>query len=346
MKRMTEPDGRRAEHIDALRRALKGMRRATRSQLAKATGLSAMTVGKLLSVMEERGEAREDGMIASGGRPSSIVCYDGEYARFATVCVQQREGKSAFEWGVYNLFGERVEGKTLLLDRVEIDSFDAFFEQARTRGDRLRLAVFALPGEAEGDRLFISDFEALMDERFLPRIRERYGVETLFENDVNAAALGRASQADGSGVCAGIYLPRRFPPGAGVIVDGEILHGHRNFAGEIAFIHGARTWTALDYGDEERVLGLLSELLVILACTVAPQSVALYGDFLTPSMETALEARLNRRLEGHFDMRVMCQTDMAPDMERGAVQLGLRRMDAMLREDDKRGGETRGGGRS
>ncbi|MDO5377789.1 MAG: hypothetical protein Q4G52_05585 [Clostridia bacterium] len=332
---MTDPDGRRAEHIDVLRRTLRGMRRATRSQLAKATGLSVMTVGKLLAVMEQRGEVREAGQVASGGRPSSVASYDGDYAHFATVCVQQRDGRSAFEWSVYNLFGERIEGETLLLDRVDVESFDVFFDKAKAQGYRLRLAVFALPGEAEGDRLFISDFEALMGERFLPRIRERYRVETLFENDVNAAALGYASEAGENGVCAGIYLPRRFPPGAGLIVGGSILHGHGHFAGEIAYIHGVRAWMALDYGDAERVLAMLSELLVALACVAAPENVVLYGDFLTEETAKALEGRVKARLEGKFAMRIACRTDMAPDMERGAAQLGLRRMETMLREADK-----------
>lgn len=333
---MTDPDGRRAEHIGALRHALREMRRATRAQLSEATGLSTMTMGKLIAEMERRGEARQDGRRASGGRPSSVVCYEGEYAHFAAIRGRQKEGKSEISMGVYNLFGECVKEETLLLERVEPDSFDSFFEAARAEGFRLRLAVFALPGEEEDDRVSICDFEALLGERFLPGIRERFGVETLFENDVNAAVFGRAAREGAQGVCAGLYLPQTFPPGAGIVVDGKILRGHRHFAGEIALIHGVSTWLSLDYGDEERVACLLFELMLILACTLAPESVVLYGSF-SEEVLRMLGERLRARLQGYLDMRIVCEPDLASDMELGAVRLGLRRMDEILRKEDRCG---------
>lgn len=331
-------DNRRTEHIDSLRRALTGARRATRAQLAEATGLSAMTVGKLLAQMQARGEVQQDEMLrAPSGRPSTVASYCGDYAHFATVCAEQRDGQSAFALSIFNLFGERVHAEELRLAEVREDSFDPFFESARAQGFRLWLAVFALPGEAEGDCIFISDFEALLYGRFLPRIRERFGVETLFENDVNTAVLGHAMTAGAGQVCAGAYFPRRYCPGAGAVIDGRILHGHRHFAGEITFLRGGQPWP--DYDRPECAAEAIEPLVAAYACVIAPQKMVLYGDFLTPAHMQEIETRLQGRLRGQFELKLTAKTRMIPDMERGARQMGLERMRALLSAQDEQRGE-------
>lgn len=325
-------DSRRADHMDSLRWALIARRRATRAQLSEDTGLSTMTVGKLLAQMERCGEVRQDETVsAPSGRPSTIAAYNGEYAHFAAISVVQSGGASMFTCSIYNLFGERVRSDKLLLDAVREDSFDPWLEDVMARGYRLRLLAFALPGEAEGDCVFISDFEALLYDHFLPRLRRKYGVETLFENDVNAAVFGHVFERERIDVAAGVYFPRTFCPGAGVVVKGEILHGCRHFAGEIAFIHGVDAWNALDYADTSRALRMIGELLVILACTVAPEGVVLYGDFFTPQWESALREHVKARLAGQFELKLTCEGDMAQDMERGAVRLAMRRLRELLR---------------
>ena len=305
-------DPRLAEHMDSVRAALLERGSATRAELAAQTGLSAMTVGKLLAAMELRGEVRQDELLRqSCGRPSIVARYRGDFAHFATVTVAQREGESVFAFSVFNLFGERVH-----------------------RDEHVRLAVFALPGEARGDSLFISDFEGLMYATLMPRIRARFGVETLFENDVNAAVLGHASGEEPAPVRAGLYFPRRFCPGAGLVIDVHILHGHGSFAGEVTFLHGPEVWAALDYGDEPRVSAMVLDLLTALACTVAPASTALYGDFFTDALVGRLGEGLRKRLRGQFDMRLTWQESIAQDMERGARTLGLRAMQDLLRRQD------------
>ena len=77
MKTGTDP--RLAEHIDSVRGALMARGRATRAELSADTGLSTMTIGKLLAVMEQRGEVSQDGTLRGGnGRPSTVARYCGD----------------------------------------------------------------------------------------------------------------------------------------------------------------------------------------------------------------------------------------------------------------------------
>lgn len=328
------PDNRRPEHIAALRRALLLCRQATRQQLADTSGLSTMTVGKLLGEMTARGEVRQPRTQSRGsGRPSMIAEYNGDYAHFAAIVVEQREGRSAFTLSVVNLFGETVFEEKLLLAQVRADSFDSFFARMIAAGYRLRLAVLVLPGVAEGEEMLLCDFEELVRGQVLHRIRQMFDVEVLFENDVNAAVFGHGFEAADE-VCAGIYFPRRYCPGAGVVVRGEILHGYRRFAGEVIYIQGTEHWAALDYGDVPTTAEMIAQLLTVYACTVAPGRMVLYGDFFTPALEAAIQARFTEKMLGRFDLTLTCQDAMAQDLERGACRLGLRRMLAILDRED------------
>lgn len=317
----------------ALRRALMARKRATRAQLSHATGLSAMTVGNLLREMERRGEVAQDETArAGGGRPSRIARYRADYAHFAAVTVEQRAGESAFSLCVYDALGGTAYREAMSLPQVHADSFDGFFARAQATGCRLWLAVFVLPGVAEGDEMRTCDLQELADGQVLRRIREKFGIDVMFENDVNAAVLGHAAAQEG--VTAGIYFPRTYLPGAGAVVDGRILRGHCCFAGEVHYIQGSERWTALDYADAAQAAAMIGALVTMYACILAPRDVVLYGDFFTKPLLEAIDAHVRARLMGRFAPALHACRTMTPDMERGAMALGMRRMGALLDAQD------------
>ncbi len=324
-------DTRRQRHTDALRRALIARRSATRAELAGDTGLTTVTVGKLLAGMEQRGEISQNATAESdGGRPSTLAEYNANFAHYGAVSVTQDGQGSAFRLSVYNMLGERVAARSMHMRAVRQDSFDAWLGEMKAAYN-LRLVSFALPGEADGGNVFLCDFEALLYAGFMPRIRRLFGVETLFENDVNAAMRGHAFES-GGGNKAGIYFPMRYAPGAGIMVDGKIVHGLRHFAGEIGFLHGIGAWQALDYDDEEETARMIADVLAAISCVIAPDGIVLYGDFLTDGFVADVQEMLARRLGRQIDPKLSIG-DMAGDMERGAALNGWEKMLAMLAEE-------------
>lgn len=331
----TRADSRRSEHLSAVRQALWKMPRVTRAQLSESTGLSAMTVGKLLAVMQERGEVRQDEtQRGAGGRPSMIAQYNADYAHFAVIVVEQENGKSEFTLSVHNLLGEAAYEEKRLMEEVCEDSFDAFFAEMATEY-HLELAVFVLPGVAAGDRILSCDLQALADGQLLQRIKQRFGIEVLFENDVNGAVFGHAFGETKQGIFAGLYFPKNYCPGAGVVIDGEILYGTGHFAGEIGYIQGIDAWMSLDYNNIGKTAAMISQLLTIYCCTTAPRHVVLYGDFFTPELEREIAGRLDKQLLGNFAPGISTKKTLTQDMQRGAVRLGLRRMRAILDQRDE-----------
>ena len=102
----------------------------------------------------------------------------------------------------------------------------------------------------------------------------------------------------------------------------------------ISFTAREEAWKTLDYGDEEVVSERIAQLLVIYACTLAPERVVLYGEFLTERLKAAILVQFEEKMMGRFSMAIDCCAGLTQDMERGAVRLGLDRMFKLLGEND------------
>jgi glucokinase len=88
------------------------------------------------------------------------------------------------------------------------------------------------PGTVNKNRGII-EYSCNLDFHSLPMaqmIRERTGLDCYVENDANAAAYGELLAGAGKGVRDFIAVTIGTGIGGGVIIDGQMLHGH-NFAG-------------------------------------------------------------------------------------------------------------------
>ena len=126
--------------------------------------------------------------------------------------------------------GKRVEESPE--DRIA-RIIDAALEEAG--GPQLRAIGCGCPGPTDGERGVVIDTPNLgwKDFPLASMLEKRYGVPVKLENDVNAGTYGEwrfgevADEPNVLGVFPGTGI------GAGLIVNGQLLHGHSGGAGEI-----------------------------------------------------------------------------------------------------------------
>ena len=322
-------------NISTLRRVLSGEGKATKSQLSRLTGLSVVTVNALITEMLEQGEVQELGMVPSGGgRPSMQYGYCYGYRTMVIIYGHQLEGRNYIHTLVVDLKGQKLWERQGYMEEIGAESFDSCLDEVFAGFGNIGLIAFGLPGEAIDDVVTINDFSGLEGLDFLPRIREKYGVPVLFENDINAMAYGYYRKHCGMDVTSlvGIYFPRSFLPGAGLILDGSIYYGNSHFAGEMGDVYVPVPWEELDYYKENQVLCQLEALLATFACIVAPSRFVLYGDFLTDGMAERLEQYVCRRLSGKFRVQVEVSFCLEEDYETGMICLAQNRMLQLMEE--------------
>lgn len=316
-----------------LRHVLMDRQKATKPVLAQITGLSVVTVNTLISRMLEWGEVMEEGTVPSnGGRPCVQYAYHYGFRKAVIVCAHQERGKTVLRTFVTDLGGKRLWERREVKEEIAIDSFDEAIDEAVRLFTDAILIAFGLPGEACQDEVSICDFQALTGTEFLSRIRERYHLPVLFENDINAMVYGYGSGPGHSSFepLAGIYFPGNYRPGAGILIDGRIFYGMEHFAGEIGALPVPVPWEKLDYENRGQVEEQLTALLLTVCCLIAPKEIVLYGEFVTDALAGRLEDALARRLKRSFRTRVTASHSLQEDFEKGMTGLAVREMESRM----------------
>ena len=308
-----------------LRRILRQCKEATKPELADRTGLSVVTINSLLEDLLKTGEVVQSGLAPSGGgRPSTRYQYRPDYRYAVLLYGHQSEGRNLMHLAVVNLMGECVWRKEEYFDEILVESFEAVLDDVIGRFPEIGLLAFGLPGEVVDDVVTIHDYQALVGPEFMAHYKERYHLPVVFENDINAMTYGACREGDvEKATVAGIYLPRIYPPGAGLVIQGKIYYGTSHCAGELAGLPVPVSWDSLDYGREHDVLENLKLLTAVYGFTVAPETLIFYGDFFTEELQEQLRAYSGRLLKGKFHMDLIFAENLERDYEEGMKRLAL-----------------------
>jgi len=230
----------------------------TRAELIEATGLSAPTVGTLVSHLMQSGIVKDLGTGPSrGGRRPSFMEFNARHGYVAGIDL----GPTRTRLAVADLRGERLAdriiptpvrlGPAALLSRVG-GALRALMEEAGAPVERLLAVGAGAPGAVDRERGIVTFAPNLHDWSHVPMrdILERaLQAPVQVENDVNLAVLGEhwRGAARGHDTCVFIFVGTGI--GAGVLIDGELHHGHHFMAGEIAVMCLGPQFIDVDFGE-------------------------------------------------------------------------------------------------
>ncbi len=213
----------------------------SRASLSRTTGLSKQTISEVMLVLTERGWVRESGRI-SGGVGRAAVRYE----------IDPRAGFAlGLDLGASTLRGVLCDiGGTIVAERqVAATGADQLTAQARALKDDLlraasaspdlvQVATVATPGvmTADGRLDLAPSLPGVGDRDFAGELRQALECTVMFENDVNAAALGEYWEAGQSAFNHFAFVSIGTGVGLGLVLNGVLLRGATRAAGEIAYL--------------------------------------------------------------------------------------------------------------
>lgn len=301
---------------------------ATIYELSQVTGLSVVTVKSLLVELIGQGEAREGETVPSnGGRPSTLYIYNENYRQALVIYGCQKNDGNLMHLCVVNLCGECVYREEAYIQDVQIDSFSDYIDKAMRQYPSVGTIGFGLPGVEDEDVIISNDYCGLVGDAFMEYYKQKYGLPVIFVNDVNAAVKGYfSSRADDSVCIVGMYFPRIYPPGAGMMINGEIYTGAHQFAGEIGHLLPGVDWKQINYADGQAVAEAVAALLAIYCRIVAPSQFILYGDFFIETDAKAIQIQTQRLLKEKHKVQVCVSAEFEKDFERGMIIAALEQL--------------------
>jgi predicted NBD/HSP70 family sugar kinase len=230
----------------------------TRAELIRATGLSAPTVGTLVSQLMQIGVVSDLGAGPSrGGRRPSSMEFNSRHGYVAGIDL----GPTRTRLALADLRGERLAdrimptpqrlGPQALLARIA-GALRALMEETGVPASRLVAVGAGAPGAVDRGRGLVTYAPNLQGWTQVPMrdlLEAALSAPVQVENDVNLAVLGEhwRGAARGHDTCAFVFVGTGI--GAGILIGGELHRGHHYMAGEIGVMCMGPQYVDVDYGE-------------------------------------------------------------------------------------------------
>lgn len=275
-------------NLSRVRKVIKENGSATRAEIVNATKISVTTVRTLLTEMLENNEIAEAGQDESiGGRRA--VRYVLKKDRFYGAAFCLDFDNRSVHYLIVDIYGNIRETGILPDNQDAVAAICSFLDDRFARME-IRSIGIGVSGIVNGmEYLTMNEKGELETFQIGEKIRKRYQVPVLLENDLNAITLG-------FGRC---YL-KRFPDvkceninmaylyfdktclSAGFLSDGRILRGSNHFAGELGLFTVNDTKRldeilALPLTDEQYAR-LVAKIIEAVCCFLNPQYIAVGGE--------------------------------------------------------------------
>ncbi|MFD2331015.1 ROK family protein [Cohnella sp. GCM10020058] len=334
-ERIATPKDRSRLIYSGIRAALLTHGSMTKVELSGMLGISFPTISKFLSDMEGEGELVAAGLDeSSGGRRAQRYAYNPEHMLGLALFLEKNES----HYSIFNCLGEvKEEGTTSSLLEGDAEILSAYIAQILARHPRIRALAVGVPGSVNnGKIIFIPSYETYHDFDLKGFLEARFAIPVIVENDMNAAVLGFNEKKSEHVNPSIVYLYfGQNGPGAGILVNGDIVRGSTFFAGEVSFLpqYEDRNFTqALNRAHasppglmNERELDAVSRMVASCTAILNPHTIVFCRDEVS---ETLLDriAKQSGVYVPPAHLPRLTASDWRQDYLDGLRSLGLHRM--------------------
>jgi Transcriptional regulator/sugar kinase len=325
---------------EVIRNALKARGSANIAELSRLTRLSPATCSNILPELILDGEVFElDERQSGGGRPARVYAYNPDHTLVAAILLRYGADRTTIRHSVRNSAGAVISAGLASPEPFTLEALDEVLDRLIRDHPAIRVLALSIPGVVENGTVELCDVVELWGVNMEERLKSRFSLETVMENDMNFAAVGYASrhpEAARSGL-AYINIPEGKCPGCGIVVGGRLLKGKSNFAGELSYIPFAGApKEPFRHGDRSAVVEVAARLCCVLAAAVNPDAVVIAGDVVGEDMAGDIRAWCLDHIPGHHLPEIIAQHDYEEDCFDGMLAMALEALSCDVRLVEKK----------
>ncbi len=237
---------------------LKNAEVATRTEIAKATGLSIATCGNILKDLVASKEILEGELEnCNGGRPARQYVYNKNFSLVIAMTIQSDTTLKTLQYAVTNLYGEILEGRVKLYDRIDSEVITSLVGSLIQAHPNIKSIGIGIPGYTDKNgTIEINDIEELNGINLVQILEEKFGIKAAIDRSPAVSAYGYYKEHPEykSHALATLLTPIDHPVGAGFIVNGHIYKGGFGMEGEISYVYKGFANYLLPYASADAAL--------------------------------------------------------------------------------------------
>ncbi|WP_419961946.1 ROK family protein [Psychrobacillus sp. BM2] len=329
--------------LSGIRKSLLELGSATKAELSDKLEISFPTISKFLGEMEKDGEILSVGLDeSSGGRRAKRYTYNSEHMYSLAIFLERTETNYA----IFNCLGEiKDQGKVpSVLVGNGLHLLTTCIEKIMIAFPKISSIAIGVPGSVNSGRIIhIPGYEQFQNFDVKGFYENRFSIPVIVENDMNAAVLGYHHQRAIKENPSLVYLySGQNGPGAGIMINGDVVRGSTFFAGEVSFIPQYNTrnfMQALGNGTGSKKLAFSQDFQIDPICRLVATFTAIINPhtiiFCNNEVEEALVEKITIASSKYIPTEHLPEltiSDWQHDYLYGLQSLGL---DLMLNETTK-----------
>ncbi|MCY0876189.1 MAG: ROK family transcriptional regulator [Firmicutes bacterium] len=236
------PVGLRELNLGIIFRTIQTLGPLSQTDIVQRTNLAPSTVSVITGELRDQRLIRSTGTIASsGGRRRVLLEVNPEGGCF--ICVdlvgtQMAIGVLDLTFAVLEEWHFEMRDTGELLYQVVVQSIQSVVEQCSALALNILGIGVAAPGllDAETGVIVEADNLGWYELHLAERLEQTFGVKTVVEHDVNAAAYGEYLYGQSEGIRNMMYVSIGLGIGCGLILDGHLFSGSQGLAGELGHV--------------------------------------------------------------------------------------------------------------
>lgn len=322
-------------NTELLKSVLKREKYCTKPDLARLSGLSVSTCGNILKDLLESQEVMEISLNEStGGRPARLYMFNENYSSVACIYARKEENQVTLSCSVSNLLGVPIFETTLNFDDISIREIQTAITMLLENYPNIKVVSLGLPAIILYGNVGHCDFPKLANLPIVELLEEKYPIQVIAENDVNATAMGYHKRKHYSTKehIAYLYYPKLGNAGSGLIVHGQILHGAQHFAGEISFLPLGVPFK--EQGQLQKDLDAFSAFvdrtLQCVNCMINPTTIILAGLGFTKELKEQILLKFQNSIDASHRPHLVFESDIHENYLYGLTMLALDKLSCSI----------------
>lgn len=320
--------------LHGIRTTLLELGSSTKAELSDRLGISFPTISKFLAQMEKGGEIISMGLDdSSGGRRAKRYTYNPEHMLGLAIFLEGTET----DYAIFNCLGEvKVQGKfSSVLVAEGLPLLTKYIKKLTTAYPKINSIAIGVPGSVDNGRIFyIPGYEQFQNFNIKGYYEEYFSIPVVVENDMNAAVLGYHHKKGAKDHQSLIYLySGQNGPGAGLLINGDVVRGSSFFAGEVSFVpqyndRNFRQAMEKESGPkkvtifEDYQIDAISRLVASLTAIVNPRTIIFCSDEVEEAIVEKIAITSSKYIPAEH-LPVLTISDWKQDYLYGLQSLGL-----------------------
>jgi len=185
-----------------------------------------------------------------------------------------------------NLLGQVIKKHSMVKEYIDYDQIENLVQELIQQYENIDAIGLGIPGVVTRKNIVdLCDIEELANCSLVERLTERFGKHVVIENDMNLIAYGfyQAEEYTEDTSIAAVSFYKDNWPGSGIIVDGHIVRGNTNFAGEVSYLPFGCTHNEQKslLNDRMESIQIISKTICSLVAIINPEIIVMTGTIMT-----------------------------------------------------------------